>query len=63
MPEQNTSKGQTEEYLTRKEVCQMLKIAYSTLYEYTKAGKLKKFGLGRRVYYKRSQIEEALIEI
>ncbi|MCT6765871.1 helix-turn-helix domain-containing protein [Riemerella anatipestifer] len=47
-------------YLTRKEVCELLHIDYSTLNRWTKNGKLKAYGMGNRVYYKRSEVEETL---
>lgn len=50
----------TEEYLTRKEVCEMLKIDKSTLWRWTKEGLIAAYGAGNRVYYKRSEIEAAL---
>lgn len=49
-----------EEYLTRAEVVKLLKVNQSTLWAWTKAGKLKSYGLGNRVYYKRSEIEAAI---
>lgn len=52
-----------EELLTRNEVSQLLKVDLSTIHHWTKAGKLKRYGIGKRVYYKRSEIEEALVEI
>ena len=50
-----------EEYLTRDEVCSLLKISLPTLNRYTKEGKLKKYSLIGRVLYKRSEIENSLI--
>ena len=50
-----------EEFLTRKEVCDMLKVDLSTLYNWTKKGKLRAYGIGYRVYYKKGEIEAALI--
>lgn len=49
------------EYLTRSEVAEMLKIDLSTLFNWTKKGKLKAHGIGARVYYKRSEIESAIV--
>lgn len=46
------------EYLTRAEVCDLLKIDLSTLHRYRKNGTLKAYGLNNRVYYKRSEIDE-----
>jgi len=51
------------ENLTRKETCAILKINLSTLWLWTKKGKLKSYGLGNRVYYKRTEVEEAVIEL
>ncbi|NND10098.1 MAG: helix-turn-helix domain-containing protein, partial [Flavobacteriaceae bacterium] len=45
------------------EVARMLKIDLSTLHLWCKEGKLKKYGIGKRVYFKRSEIEEALVLI
>ncbi len=49
------------EYLTRNEVAEMLKVDLSTLWLWQKKGKLIPVGLGNRVYYRRSDIEAALI--
>ena len=53
----------TEEYLTRNDVSQMLKVDLSTVHNWTKEGKLRRYGIGKRIYYKRSEIENALVEI
>ncbi|MCB7482467.1 helix-turn-helix domain-containing protein [Christiangramia sediminis] len=52
-----------EEFLTRAEVAKMLKVDISSVHNWTKAGKLQKHGLGKRVYYKRSEIEKAIIQL
>jgi len=49
-----------DEILTRKEVCNLLKINASTLWAWSKKGKLEAHYIGNRVYYKRSLIEENL---
>ena len=51
------------EYLTRKEVQKMLNINMGTLDNWTKHGKLKAYGLGARIYYKRHEVDNALIRI
>lgn len=48
------------EYLTRNEVKDLLKVDLSTIHNWTKRGKLKVYGLGNRVYYKRSEVEAAI---
>lgn len=51
------------EYLTRKEVQKMLNINMSTLHHWTKQGKLKAYGIGARIYYKRHEVDSALIRL
>ncbi len=45
------------EYLTRTEVRDLLKVDLSTVHNWTKRGKLKAYGIGSRVYYKRSDVD------
>ena len=47
-------------YLTRREVQKMLNINMGTLDNWTKQGKLKAYGIGARIYYKRHEVDEAL---
>lgn len=51
------------EYLTRNEVAELLKIDLSSLYNWTKKGKLKSWGISGRVYYKRQEIEQSIIRL
>lgn len=48
------------ELMTRQEVADYFKINSSTLWHWTKNGKLNAYGIGYRVYYKRSEIESSL---
>lgn len=48
------------EYLTRSEVAKLFKCDLSTIHNWTKKGKLKAYGVGNRVYYKRTEIEDAI---
>ncbi|WP_309608437.1 helix-turn-helix domain-containing protein [Flavobacterium sp.] len=52
-----------EEYLTRHEVAKLLKCDISTIHNWTAKGKLKPYGIGNRVYYKRVEIEQCLIPL
>ncbi|MDT0687833.1 helix-turn-helix domain-containing protein [Autumnicola psychrophila] len=52
-----------EEYLSRSEVAKMLKVDIMTVHNWSKKGKLKKHALGNRVYYKRSEVEQAIVEL
>ena len=50
------------EYLTRKDTAQLLQVDLSTLWNWTKKGKLQAYGIGNRVYYKRSEIEASIVK-
>jgi hypothetical protein len=49
-----------DELLTRDETCKLLQIDSSTLWAWTKKGKVTCYGIANRRYYKRSEIMEAL---
>jgi excisionase family DNA binding protein len=52
------------EYLTRQEVSELLKVNLSTVHNWTKNGTLISYGIGgSRIYYKRSELEEALVKL
>jgi excisionase family DNA binding protein len=46
--------------LTRDEVCDLLKFNKTTLHKHTRSGRLKSYGIGNRVLYKRSEVLEAV---
>lgn len=48
-------------YMTRNDVALMLSCDLSTIHSWTKKGKLIPYGIGNRVYYKRNEVEAALI--
>lgn len=48
---------QDDEYLTRNEVAKLLKVDVSTVHNWTKSGRLKKYGFGNKVYYLKSEIK------
>lgn len=54
---------QPNEYLTRAEVAQMFNVDISTIHNWCKSKKLKPLGLGSRVYFLRSDIEQSLIPL
>ena len=58
-----TLNQQPQEYYTREEVADLLKIDLSTIHNWVKKGKLTKYCIGNRVYFKRSDIELALARI
>ncbi|MGE0560471.1 MAG: helix-turn-helix domain-containing protein [Flavobacteriales bacterium] len=49
-----------DELLTRDETCKLLQIDSSTLWHWTKKGKVTAYGIANRRYYKRSELMEAL---
>lgn len=51
------------EFLTRLEVSKMLKVDISTVHNWSKSGKLQKHAIGNRIYFKRSEIERAIIQL
>ena len=53
----------TDDYLTREEVAETLKVNKSTVSNWKRDGVLNAYGIGGRVYYKRSDIDEAMIKI
>lgn len=52
-----------EEYLTRNEVSKLLKIDLSSVHNWTKRKILTAYQCGGRVYFKRSEVESALVEL
>jgi hypothetical protein len=50
-----------EELLTREETYKLLKIDSSTLWAWTKKGKLNAYGIANRRYYRRSEVLDCLI--
>ncbi|WP_284651335.1 helix-turn-helix domain-containing protein [Flavobacterium terrisoli] len=55
------SSQNNEELLTRTETAKILKVELTTLWSWTKKGKITAYGIGNRVYYKRGEIMKALI--
>lgn len=47
-------------YLSRADVCELLKISLPTLHEWTKLGLLKSYKIGNRVLYKQQEMENAI---
>lgn len=51
------------ELLTREETAKYLKVSLSTLWHWSKKGILPSYGIGNRVYYKRSEVVSRLIHL
>ncbi|MFV5694006.1 helix-turn-helix domain-containing protein [Flavobacterium sp. LB3P122] len=58
---QSLNKDNQDELLTREETYKLLKIDSSTLWAWTKMGKLKVYGIANRRYYKRNEVLDCLI--
>lgn len=50
------------EYLTRQQTAELLQIDLSTLWKWTKKGKIPSYSIASRVYYKRTDVENALVK-
>jgi excisionase family DNA binding protein len=50
----------TNDLLTRDEVCKLLSFNKTSLWKHTKSGRLRSYGIGNRVLYKRSEVLEAV---
>ena len=48
------------EYLSRKQVSELLKVSLVTLHDWTKSGLILSYKIGNRVLFKPTEIEEAL---
>ncbi|WP_111308566.1 helix-turn-helix domain-containing protein [Confluentibacter sediminis] len=51
------------EFMSRKELAELLDTNSQTISNWTREGKLKMYGIGARRYYKRNEVEQALIEL
>ncbi len=54
---------QEEKLLSSKEVCSILRISIPTLRSYCKAGKINKLMVGSKVYFKKSEIDNAIVQL
>ena len=49
--------------MTRSETCEFLKINPTTLWNWTKSGRVIAYGIGNRVYYKKQEIIKKLVPL
>ena len=54
------SKIDNNDLITREETCRLLSVSKTTLWKHTKSSKLKSYGMGNRVYYKKREVLNAL---
>ncbi len=57
----NFEPKQPTEYLSRNEVAEMLKCTLPTIHNWAKTGVITSYGINGRVYFKRSEIESAIV--
>lgn len=51
---------ETNELIGRKEACSILHCNLTTLHKHTKSGRLKSYGIGNRILYKKAEILESV---
>lgn len=51
------------EYLSINDVKEMLNVNLCTIHNWRKSGKLKAYGIGKRVYFKREEVNSAIVEL
>lgn len=61
--QENLQPKEPEELMTRQEVAAYFKVDLSTVWNWSKKGKLNTYGVQGRVYYKHSEIVDALMQI
>jgi len=61
--EKNLQPKDPTTYLTRQAVADMLHVDLSTVHNLTTKGILVKWAIGGRVFYKRDQVENAIVQI
>jgi excisionase family DNA binding protein len=60
---QNFVPKEPTEYMTRGEVAELLKCDLSTIHNWVKKGKISPYGLGGKIFFKRSEIEAVMIPL
>ena len=61
--EQHKTEENLEPIFTRDQAANYLQIDLSTLNRWTKNGKIESYGIGNRVYYKRTDIEKSFVKL
>lgn len=56
----NAAPKPESELLTRTQAAEFLQIDLATVWRWTQQGKIKSYGLGAKVFYKREELEAAL---
>lgn len=56
----STKKEDENEFISIEETCKLLRLNKTSVWKHTKSGKLKSYGIGNRVLYKRCEVLEAV---
>jgi excisionase family DNA binding protein len=59
----NLQPKEPDKYIGRKELAEMLNVNISTVHNWTARGILTALQIGGRIYYRRSDIEDAMIKL
>lgn len=58
---QSPASDTLSDYITRREIANVFQISLVTVHDWTNKGILQAYKVGNRVYYKRSEVESALV--
>jgi len=61
--ELNVDKNDPYVLLSRAEACDLLKVSLTTLWNWTKADKVKAYRMGNRIFYKKKELLESLVKL
>lgn len=61
-PQSKANEATQTEYITRNEVAKLFKISLVTVHDWTKKGILQAYKIGRKVYFKQSEVEKVLVK-
>ncbi|EKT3972896.1 helix-turn-helix domain-containing protein [Flavobacterium psychrophilum] len=56
----SSNKEDENEFISIEDTCELLHLNKTSIWKHTKSGKLKSYGIGNRVLYKRSEVLEAV---
>ena len=57
------TRQRTSNIIPRIELAELLNVTLGTLYNWTKSGKIKSYGIGSKVFYKLDEIEASMIRL
>ena len=61
--EKQLTRKRTSNIIPRIELAKLLNVTLGTLYNWTKSGKIKSYGIGSKVFYKLDEIEASMIRL